>query len=142
MFRNYGAKLILAEPWSVSCISGSPATRQSSEPKWVRESPWGTETPDFNGGNQPGSTLHFLLSTEINSWADGHMPFMRSDVGTISRESSGRLRQHSGTFLTHTIPQIPHRHLGPDLGRQSTEWVLHTVGEEPPSPICHHSKDC
>ena len=43
------------------------------------------------GENQPGSTLHFLLSTEINSWADGHMPFMRSDVGTISRESSGRL---------------------------------------------------
>lgn len=91
MFHNYGAKLILAEPWSVSCISVSPATRQSSEPKWVRESPWGTETPDFNAGNQPGSTLHFLLTTEINSWNDGHLSFMHSEVGMISRASSGWL---------------------------------------------------
>lgn len=126
VLHNYGAKLILAEPWSASCLSGSRATRRCPEAKWVRESLWRTETPDFNREkkHKPGPSLDSLLTTQINSWSDSHRPFTHSKVGIIFRTSSGHLWKYE-TFIADTIPQVPSGHLSPDLGRASTKWMLH-----------------
>lgn len=59
------------------------------------------------GGNEPGPTPHVLLTTEINSWNDGHMSFMHSEVGMISRPCSGRLWKYNGNFVTDIIPWVP-----------------------------------